>query len=43
MYIEQLDEIVNKDNNTHHKAIEIKPTDVKPSMYSDIIRGKKGS
>ena len=40
MYIEQLDEIVNKDNNTYHRTIKMKPTDVNPSMYSDIIRNK---
>ena len=35
MYIEKLDDIVNKYNNTHHSTIEMKPVDVKSNTYSD--------
>ena len=34
-YINKLDDIVNKYNNTYHRAIKIKPVDVKPSTYID--------
>ena len=33
MYIDKLDDIIN--NNTYHKAIKIKPVDVKSSKYID--------
>ena len=36
VYIDKLDDIVNKYNNTYHKASKMKPTDVKPSMYIDF-------
>ena len=36
VYIEKLDEIVNKYNNLYHKTIKMKPADVKPSMYIDF-------
>ena len=29
VYIDKLDEIINKCNNTYHSTIEMKPTDVK--------------
>ena len=29
VYIDKLDEIVNKYNNTYHKTIKMKPVDVK--------------
>ena len=32
MYIDKLDEIVNKYNNTYHRIIKTKPVDVSPSM-----------
>ena len=32
MYIDKLDEIVNKYNNTYHRIIKMKPVDVSPSM-----------
>ena len=35
MYIDKLDDIVNKYNNTYHKKIKIKPADVKQSTYID--------
>ena len=33
VYIDKLDEIVNKYNNTYHRIIKMKPVDVSPSMY----------
>ena len=33
VYIDKLDDIVNKFNNTYHSTIKIKHVDVKPSMY----------
>ena len=35
MYINKLDDIVNKYNNTYHDTIEIKPVDAKSSTYID--------
>ena len=35
MYIEKLDDIVNKYNNTYHSTIKMKPVDVKSSTYID--------
>ena len=35
VYIDQLDDIVNKYNNTYHRTIKIKPLDVKLSTYID--------
>ena len=35
VYIDKLDEIVNKDNNTYHNTIKMKPVDVKSNTYSD--------
>ena len=35
MYIDKLDDLVNKYNNIYHKSIKIKPVDVKPSTYID--------
>ena len=32
VYIDKFDDIVNKYNNTHHRTIQIKPTDVNASM-----------
>ena len=31
VYIDELDDIVNKYNNTYHKTIEMKPAEVKTS------------
>ena len=36
VYIDKLDDIVNKCNNTYHKTIKIKPIDINPSMYIDF-------
>ena len=33
VYIDNLDDIVNKYNNTYYSTIKIKPVDVKPSTY----------
>ena len=35
MYIDKLDEIVNKYNNIYHITIRMKPVHVKPSTYID--------
>ena len=32
-YIDKLDDIVNKYNNTYHRTIKMKPVDVKDSTY----------
>ena len=36
MYIDKLDDIVNEYNNTHHRAIKMKPIDVKNNTYINI-------
>ena len=33
IYIDKLDDKVNKYNNTYHRIIKMKPVDVKRSMY----------
>ena len=33
VYIDKLDDIVNEYNNTYHRTIKMKPTDVKDDMY----------
>ena len=38
MYIDKLDDIVNKYNNTYHSTIKIKPVDVKSSTYIDCSK-----
>ena len=35
MYIDKLDDILNKYNNTYHSAIKMKPVDVKSNTYID--------
>ena len=35
VYIDKLDDIVNKYNNTYHSTIKTKPVDVTPSSYID--------
>ena len=35
VYIDHLDDVVNKYNNTHHSAIKMKPVDVKSNIYID--------
>ena len=36
VYIDKLDDIVNEYNNTYHRTIKIKPTDVKNNTYINI-------
>ena len=35
VYIDKLDDIVNKCNNTYHSIIKMKPIDVEPITYFD--------
>ena len=35
MYIDKLDDAVNKYNNTYHITIKMKPVDAKSSIYID--------
>ena len=36
VYIDKLDNIVNKYSNTYHRTIKMKPVDVKSSTYIDF-------
>ena len=36
MYIDKLDDIVNEYNNTYHRIIKMKPSDVKDNTYIDF-------
>ena len=36
VYIDTLEEIVNKYNNTYHRTIKMKSVNVNPSMYIDF-------
>ena len=36
VYIDKLDDIVNEYNNTKHRTIKMKPTDVKDNTYIDF-------
>ena len=36
VYIDKLDDIVNKYNNTYHTKITIKPLNVKDNTYIDL-------
>ena len=36
MYIDKLDDIVKKQNNTYRRTIKMKPVDVKPSISIDF-------
>ena len=38
VYIDKLDEFVNKYNNTYHITIKMKPVDVKDNTYIDSIK-----
>ena len=38
VYIDKLDDIVNKYNNTYHSTIKIKPVDVKSNTYIDSFK-----
>ena len=37
VYIDKLDDIVNEYNNTYHRAIKMKPVDVKNNTYIDSM------
>ena len=43
MYIDKLDNIVNKYNNTYHNTIKMKPVDVKSSTYIDSSKDNSKS
>ena len=36
--INRLDDIVNENNNTYHKTIQMKPVDVQDNTYIDSIK-----
>ena len=36
MYINKLEDIVDKYNNTYHSTMKLKPVDMKSSTYSDF-------
>ena len=36
VYINKLDDIINEYNNTYHRTIKMKPTDVKDNKYIDF-------
>ena len=38
MYIDKLDDMVHKYNNKNHRAIKMKPNDVKDSTYIDFLQ-----
>ena len=39
VYIDKLDDIINKYNNTYHITIKIKPVDVNKSTFIDFNKG----
>ena len=45
MYIDRLDDIVKKYNNTYHTTINVTPVDVKSNMYINFNKenNEKGS
>ena len=38
MYVDKLNDIVNKCNNTYHRTIKVKPVDVKDNTYIDFSK-----
>ena len=38
VYIDKLDDIVNKYNNTYHSIIKMKPVDVKSNTYLSLVK-----
>ena len=38
LYIDKLDNMVNKYNNTYHSTIKMKPVDVKSSTFIDLSK-----
>ena len=41
VYIDKLDDIVNKYNNTYNGTIKTKPVDTKPTIYIDFNKEHK--
>ena len=41
VYIDKLDDIVNKYKNTYHRTIKIKPVNIKSSTYIDFNKENK--
>ena len=41
VYIDKLDDIVNKYNNTYHRTSKMKPVDVKDNTYIDLKKDPK--
>ena len=39
-YIDKLDDIVNKYNNTYRRTIKMKPVDIKDNIYILILKKK---
>ena len=39
VYIDKLDDIVNRYNNTYNRSIKIKPVNVKSRVYIDFNKG----
>ena len=42
VYIDKLDDIAKKYNNTYHNSIKMKPTDVKDNTYIDLKKESNG-
>ena len=40
VYIDKLDDVVNKYNNIYHRTIKIKLVDVKPNIYTEFNKKK---
>ena len=41
VYIDKLDDTVNKYNNKYHRTFKMKPVDVKPGIYIDFDKENK--
>ena len=41
VYIDKLDDLVNEYNNAYHRAIKMKPVDVKDNTYTDFEKEVK--
>ena len=42
VYIDKLDDIVNKSNNIYHSTVKMKPINVKPNTYIDSSKEING-